>query len=152
MMQIASMQQTSFAFPSQWVGTLHDGRMFCVDYIYGELVIKRSYQPTHDPIDALEGVEIFREVLGTKFDGLIYEIDLINILVHYDMIYIGPTREFFLKLLTPLILWYENRKTQKALKKIVKYMEDQGFSDVLSMLKENNSEKEEVEDKDENKD
>lgn len=68
-MKVTSIVQTSTACPSQWEGTLEDGRMVYVRYRWGYLSVRVSPTPTTEVLDAVDGEEVFGKEIGGGLDG-----------------------------------------------------------------------------------
>ncbi len=71
-MKVDSIVQTCPACPSQWEGTLDDGRMIYIRYRWGRLSVRVSPEPTNDIGDAVRGDEIHASIVGESgWDGSI---------------------------------------------------------------------------------
>lgn len=69
--KISEIVQTCEACPSQWEGTLEDGRAIYIRYRWGGLSVRLSETPTDEIMDAVKGEEIFGEDIGEPLDGTI---------------------------------------------------------------------------------
>ena len=70
MLKINHIKKTCDACPTQWEGTLEDGRMIYVRYRWGCLEISLSAKPTTDIFEAVSGGYIFDERVGkSSWDG-----------------------------------------------------------------------------------
>jgi len=79
---ISSIKQTCDACPSQWEGTLKDGRGFYIRYRWGWLSLRISTAENHDPVDCQE---IFGMTVGHGLSGEISEPDMIEHLKDIDV-------------------------------------------------------------------
>ena len=79
-MNVKDMIQTCSASPSQWEGSLTDGRMFYARYRHGFLSITVSKNATTNIDDAIieESDSIYGEQLGDEYDGILDESLLIE--------------------------------------------------------------------------
>jgi len=68
-MKVISLKQTCEACPSQWEGTLEDGRMIYIRYRGGSLTADVSKMATDIIGDAINGVCIYEEIIGDNMDG-----------------------------------------------------------------------------------
>ncbi len=75
---ICDFEQTCYACPSQWEGTLEDGRMIYIRFRWGYLSIKESDNKTDDVMDAVGGREIYGEQLSDRLDGVLGNEELIE--------------------------------------------------------------------------
>ena len=75
---ICDFEQTCFACPSQWEGTLEDGRMIYIRFRWGYLSVSISDNPTDDVMDAVGDKEIYGEQLSDGLDGVLGEAELIE--------------------------------------------------------------------------
>jgi len=66
---VKSVVQTCFACPSQWEGSLEDGRMFYVRFRWGYLSVRVSAEPTKNSMDAVGGSEIFGGSVEDEWAG-----------------------------------------------------------------------------------
>jgi hypothetical protein len=66
--QVATVKQTCTSCPSQWEGTLHDGRCFYIRYRWGGLTIGFGAS-VGDAVGNREFVDYF----GDEFDGELAE-------------------------------------------------------------------------------
>lgn len=78
-MKVVSITQTCNACPSQWEGTLDDGRMVYVRYRWGGLSIRVSNLPTKKVMEAVDGEEIFYKDIGDGLDGILEYSKLVEI-------------------------------------------------------------------------
>lgn len=69
MLRVVVLRQTCEACPSQWEGTLEDGRALYVRYRYGFLSFRLSPGPTEDVYDAVRGEEVWGQQVGDGLDG-----------------------------------------------------------------------------------
>jgi len=72
--KIKEIEKTCSACPSQWEGTLDNGKMIYIRYRWGYLSVRISNEPTNNPMNAVNGIEIFGLNYGDGFDGVI-ELD-----------------------------------------------------------------------------
>ena len=79
-MEVTEIIQTCGACPSQWEGSLKDGRMFYARYRWGVLTIELSKQPTNDVYMAMgeDGNLIYNEQLGDGLDGVLGQAELVE--------------------------------------------------------------------------
>jgi len=63
--------RTCSACPSQWEGTLSDGRMIYIRYRWGFLTVSVSDGPTNSIDDAVKGYKIYSEQIGDPLDGIL---------------------------------------------------------------------------------
>jgi len=69
---IEKITRTCGACPSQWQGTLIDGRMIYIRYRYGKLSFGISPNPTEDVYDAVGAPYLFRkQICEDTLDGFI---------------------------------------------------------------------------------
>ena len=87
-MKIKKLVQTLIACPSQWEGTLEDGRMIYCRYRWGHLSISVSEEATEDVYDAVNGQNVYHEKLGDEYDGVLDDTELIRALNKLNF-YIG---------------------------------------------------------------
>ena len=71
--------------PTQFEGTLEDGRTFYIRYRWGYFSFKASYNKSNDVMDAVRGEEIFGERVGGEFDGALLTEELQKILSKYNV-------------------------------------------------------------------
>lgn len=67
-LRVVSYAQTCLAVPSQWEGTLEDGRMFYVRFRNGSFRVSVSPSPTTDPMDAVRGAPLVEELIDASED------------------------------------------------------------------------------------
>ena len=79
---VTTIKQTCSACPSQWEGTLSDGKMIYVRYRWGYLSIRVSPGPTTDISDAVGGEEVFGTDHGEGMDGILTYEELTKISNH----------------------------------------------------------------------
>jgi hypothetical protein len=82
-MIVKTIIQTCEACPSQWEGTLEDGRMFYARYRWGSLSIEVSKEPTSDVFIAMEPegeLIYYRKAIGGAYDGVLDQSDLVDIM------------------------------------------------------------------------
>ena len=79
-MIVDKITQTCNACPSQWEGSLKDGRMFYARYRWGQLTIELSKEPTNDIYMAMGeyGQLIYDGQLGYEFDGVLCQSELVE--------------------------------------------------------------------------
>ncbi len=70
-MKVNKIVQTCGACPSQWEGSLDDGRAIYIRYRHGYLSIRLSEKPTDDIYDAVGGEEVLGKGYGDGWDGCI---------------------------------------------------------------------------------
>ncbi len=68
-MKVKKIVETCSACPSQWEGSLEDGRTLYIRYRHGYLSIRLSPEPTNDVMKAVGGEEIFGTEHGGAWDG-----------------------------------------------------------------------------------
>ena len=68
-MKVKKIVETCGACPSQWEGSLDDGRAIYIRYRHGYLSIRVSEEPTKDIYMAVEGKEVFGTDYGGAWDG-----------------------------------------------------------------------------------
>lgn len=68
-MKLLTLKMTCDICPSQWEGTLEDGRMLYVRYRWGGIVIQVSPEPTTDIVDAVDGITLVDEDWGDSYSG-----------------------------------------------------------------------------------
>jgi len=68
--EIEDIEHTCWACPSQWEGTLTDGRMFYIRYRWGHLTFYVSENPTINLYDALNTEPLVSKQCGEEFDGV----------------------------------------------------------------------------------
>ena len=78
--EIKHLRLTCMACPSQWEGTLTDGRTFYIRYRYGLLSFRVSPEPSNDASDAVMARAVFHEQIGEEFDGVISFIGVQGVL------------------------------------------------------------------------
>ena len=77
--RVVSYAQTCFAVPSQWEGTLEDGRMFYIRFRNGRFRVRVSRDPTTDVMDAVRGVDLVdEEIRGSEDDGFMDEAEMLE--------------------------------------------------------------------------
>ncbi len=64
---VTRLVRTCNACPSQWDGTLDDGRLFYARYRFGGFSLRISNTPGADPHD--DGEEVMDEEIGGEYDG-----------------------------------------------------------------------------------
>ena len=69
MMKVNKIIETCGACPSQWEGSLDDGRAIYIRYRHGYLSIRLSEEPTDDIMKAVGGKEAFGTGYGDGWDG-----------------------------------------------------------------------------------
>ena len=81
-MEVVKIKQTCLACPSQWEGSLEDGRMFYARYRWGCLSIEVSKKPTINVYMAMgeDGDLIYNEELGDEYDGVLGQSELVSIM------------------------------------------------------------------------
>jgi len=77
--KVKSLTQTCSACPSQWEGTLADGRMIYIRYRWGYLSVCVSPNPTCDVYDAVRGEEVFGDGMGGNLDGCLGEEEMLRV-------------------------------------------------------------------------
>ena len=70
-MRIINLAQTCYACPSQWEGSLEDGRTIYIRYRHGRLSVSISHEPTDSFSDAVTGENIYSKTIGDDLDGFI---------------------------------------------------------------------------------
>ena len=70
MLKVVKLIQTCYACPSQWEGTLDDGRMIYIRFRWGNLTISVSPTPTTDVYDAVGGEVIYSKRTSDGLDGV----------------------------------------------------------------------------------
>lgn len=88
-MVVDNIIQTCSACPSQWEGSLEDGRMFYARYRWGCLSIEVSKEPTNDVLEAIgeDGDTVYYEVLGDNYDGFLHQDELVDIMISKGFIF-----------------------------------------------------------------
>jgi len=79
-MKVKNIVQTCGACPSQWEGTIEDGRMFYARYRWGTLTIQISKKPTNDVYDAMDET-LYSKEIGNEYDGVMSQADLMETMV-----------------------------------------------------------------------
>jgi len=78
-LKVASYAQTCLAVPSQWEGTLVDGRMFYIRFRNGRFRVSVSPAPTADPMDAVRGAPLLEELIDSaEDDGFMEESEMLG--------------------------------------------------------------------------
>jgi len=77
-MKVKNIIQTCGACPSQWEGTLEDGRMFYARYRWGGLSVRISEKSTNDSMEAVRGKEVLYENIGDGYDGVLDQSVLVE--------------------------------------------------------------------------
>lgn len=75
---IKTITQTCDGCPSQWEIKLTDERMVYVRYRWGQLSIRISEKETDDIYDAVNGKEIYKQVLSYGLDGFLDEKEMLD--------------------------------------------------------------------------
>lgn len=70
-LRVKELTQTCSACPSQWEGTLDDGRMVYVRYRWGYLSVRVSPGEADDVMDAVGGEEVFGAEIGDELAGVL---------------------------------------------------------------------------------
>jgi hypothetical protein len=79
--KIKELIKTLTVSPSQWEGTLDDGRMFYIRYRWGNFNVYVSKEPTTDVFDAVDGENILSiENHGEQFDGYMEDEIMLNLI------------------------------------------------------------------------
>jgi hypothetical protein len=80
--KVVKITNTCEGCPSQWEGTLSDGRMIYVRYRWGFLSVRVSDQPTQHVSDAVGGNVIFEEPYGDDLSGVMSFTELVQLTDH----------------------------------------------------------------------
>ena len=83
---LAEINQTSFACPSQWEGKLTDGRMFYIRYRHSVFTFYVSENPTNNLYDAMKGGPLVRHETDEDDGGWMGINQVISILESYGVI------------------------------------------------------------------
>lgn len=79
-MRINNLIQTCGACPSQWEGSLPDGRMVYIRYRYGVLRVSVSPTPTENPMEAVAGKVVFTEQIGEALAGVLSTEEMLELI------------------------------------------------------------------------
>jgi len=77
-MKVTYLERTCTACPSQWEGTLEDGRMIYIRYRHGVLQISVSKEPTNDVMDAVGGEMVFVKDIAIENDGYMSDRSMLS--------------------------------------------------------------------------
>ncbi len=77
-LRVLSYLQTCVAVPSQWEGTLEDGRMFYVRFRNGRLRVSVSPAPTMDVMEAVRGAALLEQLVDGPDDGFMEEDEMLE--------------------------------------------------------------------------
>lgn len=81
MKKIINIYCSCGACPTQYEGTLEDGRMFYFRYRHGFASLNESIEPTDNIYDAVIGEELFcMQCTDDQYDGIMEENDVIELL------------------------------------------------------------------------
>ena len=75
-LRVVTYAQTCLAVPSQWEGTLEDGRMFYVRFRHGKFRVRVSPMPTTDVMDAVRTAPLADQQIDRLQDGFMEEAEM----------------------------------------------------------------------------
>ena len=88
-MKILNLTKTCWMCPSQWEGTLEDGKMVYIRYRWGHLTITTSKEPSNDIQDAVDGEMLLELQVGDDFCGNMENEDMLSYLKDIGIEYEG---------------------------------------------------------------
>lgn len=77
-LRVLSYTQSCVAVPSQWEGTLEDGRMFYIRFRNGRLRVSVSPAPTTDVRKAVSGGALLEQLVDGPDDGFMEEDEMLE--------------------------------------------------------------------------
>lgn len=79
MYKIKELRKINELSPTEYEGILDTGQQIYIRYRWGKLIVRISYKPSNNILDAINGHEIFSVVLDDLFDSIIDDNRLIKI-------------------------------------------------------------------------